>query len=555
MKQLDQRTNMRFGLIVALSLVLVGLLVSASAARNYTLIVYESEELDQLDPYHVNSTVGQRAYSLFCRPLLEYEFMRDLALDSFRGLLADRNIGVSKNQIRVVLKPDAYFYRKVEDPLTGKKTLDSLKVKSNDVITTWRNFSNKGSWLFPVSRWYQYQLDRYVKAVSAVDDSTLIFDLKRAKRTPELLLTFPIVPDEAVPVEKISAKPKEGSKQKEYMDHPWGSGPFVYEGQMKRSNTVTETFSRVGEIEDESFENIEIAVINRAAMEIKLNSAADDEICIPRIPLGLSHLPFVHYSKRRYPLPIIEQILFNNSKWPFKEHAVRAALSVYIERVNLGHQLGDELDMITGPIPYGYAKYCEDCDIPYYEYNVQLGDSLLQADGWVKSPDRGIWTKNGRELTVTITGFAGSDDNRVSETVNAIAKGWKLLGVDATSETLLRHEYFEKLEKGDFEAAFHVLEYRVVVDISRHYLKDGDENFSKFDDLELQQLWDSFSEVDGAEVIDLWHKIHERIGMQVPAAFLWSPHTEAAYSDWIDVGNNYYPHNFLGQVEKWKVEP
>jgi peptide/nickel transport system substrate-binding protein len=100
--------------------------------------------------------------------------------------------------------------------------------------------------------------------------------------------------------------------------------------------------------------------------------------------------------------------LINNAKWPTNDVVVRRAINMAIDKVGV-IKLADagQYPPTWGPLQkgtYGYDKALDN----YYPYNPAKAAKLLEADGWKKV--KGIWTKNGRQLTLRWTLIAQAGD-------------------------------------------------------------------------------------------------------------------------------------------------
>jgi peptide/nickel transport system substrate-binding protein len=369
------------------------------------------------------------------------------------------------------------------------------------------------------------------------------------------ILDFPIVPKEAVPEEKLLQFPLKGSKQSNYREHPWGSGRFYYVREVERDPVLKLCFTGTCSPDSKGLvEELNMVVVNPLHLSGTLKIPSSGPICVPALPAAMIRdLEPKSYTCKEIQIPKIDEIIFNNARPVFKSKAVRAALSMCIDRERLIQSIANAAVPVTGPIPRGYSEYCDTCNFPYYSYDPERAATLLSNAGWNKS-GRNWVDKEGKVLAVTLLGYGDNTGSPVSGFINSIVDAWKAFGVQAEADIQQRSIYDAKLKNRDFDAAFHTLEYVFTPWLNRHFLKNGSENFSGYNNPVFES---ALNELDLASVPDkgpLWHKLHRIIGDDVPCAFLWTPKSYAAWSNWIQVRNWFDPSNFLRWVCKWEVE-
>lgn len=115
------------------------------------------------------------------------------------------------------------------------------------------------------------------------------------------------------------------------------------------------------------------------------------------------------YTKFSLPIPGAgEYAVINNSKWPTNQLAVRQAILYFLDRkglVDLADQ--GQYPVIWGPLQPGTLGY-DPAFTGMYAYNPAKGAQVLEKAGWKKVG--GIWTKDGKPLTIAITNIAGIQD-------------------------------------------------------------------------------------------------------------------------------------------------
>jgi len=531
------------------------LLLLAQFGRSQTdeLFVVESREPINLDAYSSSEPGDRRIVSLYCRPLFVMVFGRGGSSRTCEGVLATDSVRNFENRIEVTLRPDAYFRRASQNLLTGKYTIDSFPVRANDVITTYRNLLNSERQDFPgVPR-----LKKFVQDIRAQDSNTIVVYFKpgRRPRPPQLVLGFPIVPASAVGNVKIKVYPEAKSQQYSYMQTPWGAGPYIYLGLKEDTGERIWDFAKSRPGDSLGCSRIHIKYPTNLNMYTEyLKDIRGLNFIFPEVPPGQGMTPDQSLKRQDLFNPRIHEIVFNLDRDFLKSLAVRAALSCYLDRKTLAKNLFGDVNLVNGPIPYGYNSYCDTCLIPFQDSmpNVPLADSLMQVAGYHKDLLTGRWLKDTKTLKIKLLGWTGEAGSQVSNIVDNIVSGWKQAGIDASFEVKNQAEYRDLIRQRKFDAAFYDLQYDVVPELDRYFGKAGDKNCTGYQDDSVSVLWAKFLSCSEAEILPTWMALHKRIADQVPCAFLWSPRIYAAFPMWIGVGQEWYPNNFLGRVEHWK---
>jgi ABC-type transport system substrate-binding protein len=536
-----------FYIVIIFSILAVPQLMSG---QDEELQIFENEYHTGLDAYSSLGSESRRFVSLYCRPLFIY-----ICYDREGGSVYELAIASSyerkENNLVVKINSNKYFYFYNE---SGKK--DSLKVTARDVVTTYRNLTNENSKFRDT--YYSDRLESWIKSAGIINDSTIRFTFNDGYFPTEKVLDFPIIPYTAVPEQTIVRNPKKNTYQAKYQKEPSGCGPFLYKKSITRGIELYK-FERCVKDHGNSFSSLTMRVENEDIRTINKIRGVDDlsNILFPSLSLGVvSELQNTSFKYTRLINPVIEEIIFNCSKPQLRDKRVRAALSVYIDREELMTLKSNYVDLITGPIPHGFIGYCKDCEIPNYSYNPDLGDSLLQAAGYRRHPQNQKWIdNNGITLRISILGYSGSKGNVVSEIVNGINNKWRNHGIDVSDPVQVEKTiHQDKIKNGDFEAAFHVLEYNIIPRLGRHFLPGGEENYSRVNISNADSTWKSITDPTQADTRQYWYKMHEMIANEIPCAFLWSPHSYMAYTSWIDTHGKWYPHNVLQKVHEWTVQ-
>lgn len=103
-----------------------------------------------------------------------------------------------------------------------------------------------------------------------------------------------------------------------------------------------------------------------------------------------------------------EYAILNNKKWPTNSFAVRQAILYSVNRAGV-IKLADAgvYPVLGGPLQRGMLGY-DTAFNHWYAYSPSRAAKILKAHGWKKVS--GIWTKNGRKLSLVLTAISGVED-------------------------------------------------------------------------------------------------------------------------------------------------
>ena len=341
------------------------------------------------------------------------------------------------------------------------------------------------------------------------------------------------------------------------MQEPWGAGPYVYSGvnderrgrgsgdSQSQGQRFTRLFARTSEISDQ-----------RRYLHSILEEHHCDELHFSGgAALDPAITPDQSLRSQELFNPRIHEIAFNLDRDFLKSRNVRAALSCYLDRKTLAKNLFGDVNLVNGPIPYGYNSYCDTCIIAFQDSMPKpaMADSLLKAAGYHKDLVSGRWMKDGKTLKIKLLGWTGEAGSRIASIVDNIVSGWKQVGIDASFEVKSQAEYRDRSDSASSTRPFMICSTMSFQNWTGISGKGGDKNFQGYQDDSVNVLWTKFMSCSEAEILPTWMALHKRVADQVPCAFLWSPRIYAAYPSWMGIGQQWYPNNFLGRVEYWKV--
>ena len=138
-------------------------------------------------------------------------------------------------------------------------------------------------------------------------------------------------------------------------------------------------------------------------------------------------------------------ILFNTSRGPLQELAVRQAFMQAVDRPALAENLFFGFaDAAYGPLSSSTPLYWEGVE-DYYAYDVDAAATLLEEAGWVDTDGDGIREKDGETLTL----FAPT--LLEPETMVAVQGEVAKIGIDLQVENVLKARQDELIFANDYD--------------------------------------------------------------------------------------------------------
>jgi peptide/nickel transport system substrate-binding protein len=114
----------------------------------------------------------------------------------------------------------------------------------------------------------------------------------------------------------------------------------------------------------------------------------------------------------------VEAFWLNNSHYPFTDEKVREALGYSIDRDAVVKQLFGKLGVKTAANsvnPFAIQDFSDQQAFAGYHLDLSKVTSIMTADGWTKSG--GIWTKNGKPATFTLSTTSGNKRRELTATI------------------------------------------------------------------------------------------------------------------------------------------
>jgi peptide/nickel transport system substrate-binding protein len=191
------------------------------------------------------------------------------------------------------------------------------------------------------------------------------------------------------PFEFVKYTPNSSIVEKRYAKFNWAPPALHHNGPTKIANLVFDLVpndgSRISELESGQANLIEstpTAFYNKLG-----HNRSYRNLAVPISGMGI-YMPF------------------DVAKFPTNSTAVRQAIAYFINKQAVEKTaLQDAYPVLNTPLEPGILAY--DSKLTKYNFDPSKGDSILSANGWHKSA--GIWTKNGRPLSIVLNALSGSN--------------------------------------------------------------------------------------------------------------------------------------------------
>jgi peptide/nickel transport system substrate-binding protein len=137
--------------------------------------------------------------------------------------------------------------------------------------------------------------------------------------------------------------------------------------------------------------------------------------------------------------PCPRYMMLNQRKWPWNDPKVRRAMSYAIDRqkvINVAYEGYGMVNELMVPLYAWHQAFYDACAdiVQKYEptkYDPQAAEKLMQEAGFTKGSD-GIWTKDGKRVTVTV--ITGSWVPELLRYGQVAVDAWNAIGIEATAK-------------------------------------------------------------------------------------------------------------------------
>jgi peptide/nickel transport system substrate-binding protein len=221
-----------------------------------------------------------------------------------------------------------------------------------------------------------------------------------------------------------------------------------------------------------------------------------------------------------------QYVLFNHTRPPFDDRAVREAFSLGIDRNTLNKVAQDGqgrvLAGIFPPVPGIDAVAVQSTDL-------NRARQVLDQAGWMPGSD-GVRAKDGRRLAVTLYSYPQRAD--LTPMAVSIQAQLKPLGFDIRIEQT--QDITKTLQGGDFEAAMYSFNVLATADplygLGNELGTGGGQNFGKYANAQIDQILTRMrDELDPGRRNALSREAQELTRADVPNAYLVAPPLIYAY--------------------------
>lgn len=405
------------------------------------------------------------------------------------------------------VSPDGKTYTFHLDP--NATFSDGTRVTAKDLVFTLNKLLDEQSQQF--ATWFEH-LDR--TQTRAADEFTAVVVFKEAR--PGQLFAFNI----GILPEHVYAK---GNFKNDYNDTAVGNGPYRLVRREKGTSILLERRDDYKGVRPH-IASILFKVVNDNSVALQAVQRGDvDET---RVPLDLWYLKkdslaadvnFQQTFRLAY-----NCILWNERSPALAEKTVRRALAMAYDRRRIIDSLyHGAARAMTGP--FTPDQWARDPDVQPIAYDPAGARRLLEADGWRDADGDGILEKNGRKLSFEVVYPAGDTiGNSQSQIFQAALKP---IGVDMRIRTMDGATFFDKVMRGDFEAAMMAWSLDPDPDVYPLFHSSqgppGGMNVIRYRNAALDGLIDrSRKEMDPQKRADLFRQIHRALADDQP--YLWT---------------------------------
>jgi peptide/nickel transport system substrate-binding protein len=397
------------------------------------LISNEIGEPRTLNTLSVESSIEAR--DIVSRNIIETLFYYDLDYDGVKlvPVLAE-SMEVSKDglEITVKLKKDIWFS-------------DGVPVTADDVIFTYQTMMNPEIDAADIRNYYNN-----VKQVVKIDDRTVKFVLKELYwQTIESVGVFDVLPRHIYQF----TDPKQFNNRR---SNPVGSGPYVFErwdvGQqvvLRRNDNYWGKKPKINKLVFKIITNSMAALQALRSHNIDTMEPSSEQF----FELSKDEQFKEDFNMLLYWRPSFgyNYIGWNEARAFFKDRRVRLAMTYSVNRPAIVEYIQKGYGkVITGPF-YIYGKQ-NDPNIKPWPFDLEKAKQLLDEAGWIDHDGDGIRDKDGVTFRFKLSYPSGSET--AERIIKMIKDDTARIGVDVIPDPVEWSIFLERLNRGDFDAAF-----------------------------------------------------------------------------------------------------
>ncbi|HDQ72165.1 MAG TPA: peptide ABC transporter substrate-binding protein [Chloroflexi bacterium] len=242
----------------------------------------------------------------------------------------------------------------------------------------------------------------------------------------------------------------------------------------------------------------------------------------------------------------------------FQESKVRQALMYALDRQRIiDEALGGQALVAHSPILPGTWAYKEDTF--HYEYDPGQAGALLDAAGWLLSPDEAVRRKGGQVLAFSLLTSGEPERVKVAE---MMAKQWTAAGIAVNVNVVAPMDLYNTLNHRDFDAVLVHLALPGDPDPYPFWHErqiEGGQNYAGFTHRRISEVIEQARIVNGREKRQaLYDEFQELFAQEAPAVLLYVPVYTYGVSERIhgvQIGPLMSPADRFRNVSQWWIVP
>jgi peptide/nickel transport system substrate-binding protein len=395
------------------------------------------------------------------------------------------------------------------------KWSDNQPFTSKDVVFTYQTMAKK-----ELGSPRTAAINERIDSVSAPDDATVVFKLKKVVAPFLISNMYAIVPEHIlkdVPVDQIKTHPFSTGDPKASV----ATGPFKFKEWVKDDHATFEKNPLYFRGEPALDQVIHKVVKDQTVVVAQLKTGEGDWGGIQESFFDeLSKDPKLNVAKYdTFSFTFYSYQLDPAKSTLFQQKEVRQALAYALDRDAMIKAIRFGIGQVAqGTMPVPSWAYAPDQITTKYTYDPKKAEQLLDQAGWAKGPD-GIRAKGGQKLSFTLWTNAG---NKVREQyVTVMQQQWKAIGVDATPKTEEWNAFLTRItETHDFEVYLVGFQWDVDPDQTTMWSTESYEggfNMNKYSNKKVDELMSSgLSELDQAKRKQLYVDMQNVIMDELP---------------------------------------
>ncbi len=463
------------------------------------------------DPITLNPVLAEDAYSsAVAGRIYESLIDRDPKTLQWRGLLAES----------YEIAPDMLTY--TFHLRHGVTFHDGEPFTASDVLYTYHKIMDKST---PNPQMKVYFND--VKSISAPDDYTIVFKMKRPYfLSLEHLGSFAIIP------EHIFSKTENFVNNEHNMREPVGTGPYRLEKWITRQKVTLVRYENYWGLKPE-ITRLEYKIVEENAVAFQSLKKGNIDV------FNMSPMQWLRQSdsekfrasfeKHKYLSMGYRYIGYNTRQFPFDDKRVRVAMTYLINREKIKQAiLKDQAVITTGNFWIGSNQYNH--DLEPRPYNPEIAAALLKEAGFRDTDGDGYLDKNNRKLSFELMIPSGAE---FSTRFAAIVKeDLESAGVEAIINPVQFQVLIEKINERNFESV--MLGWSMGIEGDPYQLWHSSQlekghNFTGFSTPEMDKIIeDARKELDEEKRNRMYRRFHEILYENQPYTFLYTSYNLVA---------------------------